>query len=69
MFAKWESGAVATTQLFDTLPLADLALLAISNDADTDHQAWGATLLLARCHRLTLYDAVYLELAAGPAPE
>ena len=43
--------------------LADLALLPISLDAETDRPAWGATLRLAERHRLTLYDAAYLELA------
>ena len=43
--------------------LADLALLPISVDALTDQQAWGATLQLSERHRLTLYDAAYLELA------
>jgi predicted nucleic acid-binding protein len=43
--------------------LANLSLLPISLDPETDRQAWGATLLLAERHRLTLYDAVYLELA------
>jgi predicted nucleic acid-binding protein len=43
--------------------LADLALLPISVDAETDRQAWGATLQLSERHRLTLYDAAYLELA------
>ena len=43
--------------------LADLALLPISVDALTDRQAWGATLHLSERHRLTLYDAAYLELA------
>lgn len=43
--------------------LADLALLPISVDAETDRQAWGATLHLSGRHRLTLYDAAYLELA------
>ena len=43
--------------------LADLALLPISIDAETDRQAWGATLQLSARHRLTLYDAAYLELA------
>lgn len=31
--------------------------------ADTDRQAWGATLILAERCQLTLYDAAYLELA------
>lgn len=43
--------------------LADLALLPINVDAETERQAWGATLRLAERHRLTLYDAAYLELA------
>jgi predicted nucleic acid-binding protein len=43
--------------------LADLALLPIRVDSETDRQAWGATLELAGRHRLTLYDAAYLELA------
>jgi predicted nucleic acid-binding protein len=43
--------------------LADLALLPITVDPETDRQAWGATLQLAVRHRLTLYDAAYLELA------
>jgi predicted nucleic acid-binding protein len=43
--------------------LADLSLLPISLDPETDRQAWGATLGLASIHRLTLYDAAYLELA------
>jgi predicted nucleic acid-binding protein len=43
--------------------LADLALLPLNVDAETDRQAWGATLRLAERHCLTLYDAAYLELA------
>ena len=43
--------------------LADLALLPIHVDPETDGQAWGATARLAELHRLTLYDAAYLELA------
>ncbi len=43
--------------------LADLALLPIQTDPETDRQAWGATSRLAERHRLTLYDATYLELA------
>jgi predicted nucleic acid-binding protein len=42
--------------------LADLALLPIQIDPETDRHAWDATLRLARRHRLTLY-AAYLELA------
>jgi predicted nucleic acid-binding protein len=43
--------------------LADLASLPIKIDPDTDFWAWSATLQLAARHRLTLYDAAYLELA------
>ncbi len=43
--------------------LADLELLPIQTDAETAKQAWGATMQLAARHRLTLYDAAYLELA------
>jgi predicted nucleic acid-binding protein len=43
--------------------LANLSLLPIAIDPETDRQAWGATLRLAELHRLTLYDAAYLELA------
>ncbi len=48
---------------FRDATLADLALLPIDVDQDTDAHAWGATLRLAERHRLTLYDAAYLELA------
>jgi predicted nucleic acid-binding protein len=48
---------------FRDATLADLALLPIGLDPETDHQAWGATARLAERHRLTLYDAAYLELA------
>ena len=48
---------------FRDATLADLGLLPISLDPETDRQAWGATLRLAASHRLTLYAAAYLELA------
>jgi predicted nucleic acid-binding protein len=48
---------------FRDATLADLALLPIQLDLETDQHAWGATARLARLHRLTLYDAAYLELA------
>jgi predicted nucleic acid-binding protein len=48
---------------FRDATLADLALLPINLDPETDRQAWGATLRLAERHRLSLYDAAYLELA------
>lgn len=43
--------------------LADLTLLDITTDLQTDNQAWTETLALADRYRLTLYDAAYLELA------
>ena len=43
--------------------LADLELLPIQTDPDTDRFAWRSTLQLSERHRLTLYDAAYLELA------
>ena len=48
---------------FRDAALADLALLSIREDGDTGKHAWGAALRLASHHKLTLYDAVYLELA------
>jgi predicted nucleic acid-binding protein len=48
---------------FRDYALADLALLDITVDLQTDVQAWAATLQFADQHRLTLYDAAYLELA------
>jgi predicted nucleic acid-binding protein len=52
-----------TDAIFRDAALADLALLPITVDRETDRQAWGATAKLAARHRLTLYDAAYLELA------
>lgn len=43
--------------------LADLALMPIRLDPDTDRQAWTVTVRLASRHKLTVYDAAYLELA------
>lgn len=51
------------TREFCDMTLADLALLPIALDPETDKQAWGAILRLASQHRLTTYDAAYLELA------
>lgn len=49
--------------VFRDATLADLDLLPIRVDQETCRQAWGPTLTLASRHRLTLYDAAYLELA------
>jgi predicted nucleic acid-binding protein len=43
--------------------LADLMLLNIVSDPDTDSFAWSVTLRLAEHHQLTVHDAAYLELA------
>jgi predicted nucleic acid-binding protein len=48
---------------FRASALADLSMLDIAVDAETDAQAWTATSSLAERFRLTLYDACYLELA------
>jgi len=48
---------------FRDASLADLALLNIAVDPDTDSFAWSATLRLAERFDLTLYDAAHLELA------
>jgi predicted nucleic acid-binding protein len=48
---------------FRDATLADLEFLPIQTDPDTEKQAWKATLRLAVRHRLTVYDAAYLELA------
>ena len=52
-----------TAPAFRDAALADLAILPITVDQETDRHAWGATAKLATRHRLTLYDAAYLELA------
>jgi predicted nucleic acid-binding protein len=49
--------------IFRDAMLADLSLLPINTDLETDKHAWRATLQFAHRHRLTLYDAAYLELA------
>ena len=43
--------------------LTYLAFLPIGVDDDTNDRAWGEVLSLARAHRLSAYDAAYLELA------
>ena len=48
---------------FRDATLADLALLPIHVDPETDRQAWNATLRLAERHKLAMHDAAYLELA------
>lgn len=43
--------------------IAFLRDLPVTLDTATADQAWGATVLLAERHRLSVYDAAYLELA------
>lgn len=43
--------------------LARLGTLPIVIDEETDARAWSDTLSLARAHKLSAYDAAYLELA------
>jgi predicted nucleic acid-binding protein len=52
-----------TSAAFRDKIVANLILFPIRLDEETDHHAWGSTLRLAVRHRLTLYDASYLELA------
>jgi len=48
---------------FRTGVLADLADLPIRVDSQTRARAFAATVVLADTHRLSVYDAAYLELA------
>ena len=43
--------------------LADLDALQITIDPESDDYAWSISVRLAERHALTVYDAVYLELA------
>ena len=51
------------TAKFRDETLDDLAQLPIRTDPETERHAWDATLRLASRHKLTVYDAAYLELA------
>lgn len=51
---------------FRDATFADLLLLPIRVDLETDRHAWADTTKIASRHRLTLYDAAYLELARRP---
>jgi len=51
------------TAAFATANLADLDRLAVVLDDETNRHAWGKTRDLAHEHRLSVYDATYLELA------
>ena len=52
-----------TDATFRDQALVDLGTWRLRVDAETDQHAWKTTMQLADKHRLTLYDAVYLELA------
>jgi len=52
---------------FRNAALADLALLDITTDPDTDTNGWTTTLHLADRFRLTLYDAAYLVFSRRPS--
>lgn len=51
------------SQQFRDASLSDLAEMSIYQDPETDYHVWRTTLRLATTHRLTVYDATYLELA------
>jgi predicted nucleic acid-binding protein len=46
-----------------TIMFEALAALPVETDYTTSDHAWSATHALATAHRLTIYDAAYLELA------
>lgn len=48
---------------FRDASLEDLMKLDVATDPDSDAHTWLATVKLADLHRLTIYDAAYLELA------
>jgi predicted nucleic acid-binding protein len=52
-----------TDAVYRDASLADLMLLPITIDSQTNSYAWSATLRLAEKFSLTVYDAAYLELA------
>lgn len=52
-----------TTEAKVTKFLSLLKSLPIAADEETATQAWQETLQLARTHKLSVYDAAYLELA------
>ena len=52
-----------STEAQATRWLTYLGFLPIAVDDETNDQAWGEVLRMARAHRLSAYDAAYLELA------
>jgi predicted nucleic acid-binding protein len=55
-------GRISPSEIAQRLDL--IAQMPIETDPQTAGRAWGDTLSLARAHKLTSYDAAYLELAA-----
>jgi predicted nucleic acid-binding protein len=68
---RWEVANVLQTNVrrgrhgrdFRDNGLAAFTLFPIQVDAESEHQAWLDAIDLADRHRLTVYDAAYLELA------
>jgi predicted nucleic acid-binding protein len=58
---KLRRGKITPLQRQESLD--DLRLLPIYCDQETNDHVWDGTLELADRHRLTIYDATYLELA------
>lgn len=54
-------GRISASQIAERLDL--IGAMPIETDPQTAGRAWTATLSLARAHKLTTYDAAYLELA------
>ncbi|WP_409408999.1 type II toxin-antitoxin system VapC family toxin [Acidithiobacillus ferriphilus] len=61
LLAAARRGRITMLELRELVP--DLRLLPETIDHQTDAAAWSATLGIAEEHRLTIYDAAYLELA------
>ena len=55
-------GRISASEIAQKLDL--IAQMPIETDPQTAARAWGETLSLARAHKLTSYDAAYLELAS-----
>ncbi len=55
-------GRISASEVAQRLDL--IAQMPIETDPQTAGRAWNDTLSLARAHKLTSYDAAYLELAA-----
>jgi predicted nucleic acid-binding protein len=60
-------GRISPSEIAQRLDL--IAQMPIETDPQTAGRAWSDTLSLARAHKLTSYDAAYLELAARRGAE